>query len=82
MDLRAYFQLFWVPAIASAVLLALLWAQDGLSGRTPLFFGSWFLLAVVAQYLGTPTSVWWVAGVALQTGLSVFLLLKHQLGQR
>ena len=81
MDLRTYFQLFWGPAIASAALIALLWAQDGLSGRNPLFLASWFLLALAAQYLGTTTSVLWVAGLALQTALAVFLLLKHQLGQ-
>jgi len=79
MDLRTYFQLFWVPAIASAVLMALLWAQDEISGRAPLFLSGWFLLALAAQYLGTTTSVW-VAGLALQTALAVFLLLKHHLG--
>ncbi len=80
MDIKTYFQLFWVPAIASAALMALLWAQDGLSGRAPLFLASWFLLALAAQYLGTITSVW-VAGLALQTALATFLLLKHQLSQ-
>jgi len=79
MDLRTYFQLFWVPAIASAVLMALLWAQDERSGRAPLFLSGWFLLALAAQYLGTTTSVW-VAVLALQTALAVFLLLKHHLG--
>jgi len=81
MDLRTYFQLFWVPAIASAALMAFLWAQDGLSGRARLFLVSWFLLALVAQYLGTTTSPLWAAGLALQTFLAIFLLLKHQLGQ-
>jgi hypothetical protein len=80
MDLRTYFQLFWVPAVASAALMALLWARDGLSGQ-PLFLASWFLLAVAAQYFGTTTSVLWVVGLALQTALAIFLLLKHQLGQ-
>jgi hypothetical protein len=81
MDLKIYFQLFWVPAIASAALMALLWAQDGLSGRAPLSLGSWFLLALVAQYLGTAASVIWIAGLASQTALAVFLLLKYQLLQ-
>ena len=80
MSIKTYLQLFWVPAVASAALMALLWAQDGLSGRTPLFLSSWFLLALAAQYLGTTTSVW-IAGLALQTALAVFLLLKHQVGQ-
>jgi hypothetical protein len=81
MDIKTYFQLFWVPAIASAALMALLWARDGLSGRAPLFLSGWFLLALAAQYLGTTTSSVWVAGLALQTALAVFLLLKHQLGR-
>jgi hypothetical protein len=81
MDLKTYFQLFWVPAIASAALMALLWAQDGFSGRAPLFLASWFLLALAAQYLGTIASVLWVVGLALQTALATFLLLKHHLGE-
>jgi 4-amino-4-deoxy-L-arabinose transferase-like glycosyltransferase len=81
MDPKTYFQLFWVPPIASAALMALLWALDGLSRRALLFLASWFLLALVAQYFGTTTSVMWVAGLALQTALAVLLLVKHQLGQ-
>jgi hypothetical protein len=81
MDLKTYFLLFWVPAIASAALMALLWTQDGLSGRAPLFLAGWFLLALAAQYLGTITSVLWVVGLVLQTALAAFLLLKHRLGQ-
>jgi hypothetical protein len=81
MDLKAYFQLFWVPAIASAALMTLLWAQDGLSGRAPLVLASWFLLALAAQYLGPMASALWVVGLALQTTLAMFLLLKHRLGQ-
>jgi hypothetical protein len=80
MDLKTYFQLFWVPAIASAALMALLWAQDALSGRAPLFLG-WFLFAFAAQYFGTIASVLWIVGLALQTALAAFLLLKHRLGQ-
>jgi len=79
MDLKTYFQLFWVPAIASAALITLSWAQDGLSERQRLFLPGWFLLALAAQYLGA-SSVW-VAGLALQTALAIFLLLKRQLGQ-
>jgi hypothetical protein len=80
LDIRTYLQLFWVPAIASAALMALLWAQDGFSGQKPLFLSGWFLLALAAQYFGPTTSVW-VAGLAFQTALAVFLLLKHHVGQ-
>jgi len=82
MDLQTYFRLFWVPAVASAALMALLWAQDELSGRAPLFLVSWFLLAVAAQSVGTVASVLWVIGLALQTVLATVLLLKQQAAQR
>jgi hypothetical protein len=81
MDLKTYFQLFWVPAIASVVLMALLSAQAVFSRRALLFLVGWFLLALVAQYLGSAASGMWVAGLALQTALAVFLLLKHHVGQ-
>jgi len=78
MDLRTYFQLFWLPAIASAALIALLWAREGLSGRALWFLPSWFVLALAGQYFGPATSVVWVVGLVLQTALAVFLLLKTQ----
>jgi hypothetical protein len=81
MDLKTYFQLFWVPAIASAALLTVLWTADELSGRAPLFLAGWFLLALAAQYFGAITSVLWLVGLALQTALASFLLLKHRLGE-
>ena len=73
-----YFQLFWVPAIASGLLMARLWVQDGLEGRALFLLPGWFLLALAAQYSGTTTGVW-IVGLALQTALAVFLVLKHQL---
>ena len=78
MDIRTYFQLFWVPAIASGGLMGFLWAQGALTGRAPLVLGCWFLLALAAQYLGTLASAWWIAGLGLQTALAVFLLVKHR----
>jgi hypothetical protein len=81
MSLRDYFQLFWAPAIASAVLLALLWAQDRLSGRVSSFLVGWFLLALAAQYLAAATTGVWIIGVALQTALAIVLLLKQQISE-
>ena len=79
MALRDYFQLFWAPAIASALLLALLWAQDELSGRASWFLIGWFVLALAAQYLAMATTGVWIIGLALQTALAIFLLLKQQI---
>ena len=81
MNLNTYFQLFWLPAIASAALMVILWVRDGLSAGAPSVLVSWFLLALAAQYLGTTPSIMWVAGLALQTALAVFLLLKYQWDQ-
>lgn len=79
MSLRDYFQLFWAPAIASALLLALLWAQDELSRRMSWFLIGWFLLALAAQYLAAVATGVWILGLALQTALAIFLLLKQQI---
>jgi hypothetical protein len=80
MDLKTA-RRFSAPPRSSAALMTLLWAQDELSGRTPVFLAGWFLLALGAQYLGTMTSMLWVVGLVLQTVLATFLLLKHRLGQ-
>jgi hypothetical protein len=81
MDLKTYFQLFWVPAVTSAALITLLRAHDQTSGRALVFLASWFVLALIAQYVGTASGAVWIAGLVLQTVLAVFLLLKHRLSQ-
>jgi hypothetical protein len=70
-----------VPAIASVVLMALLSMQAVFSGRALWLLVCWFLLALTAQYLGATASGVWTAGLALQTALAVFLLLKYHVGQ-
>jgi hypothetical protein len=79
MALPDYFQLFWAPTIASALLLALLWTRDELSGRMSSFLIGWFLVALATQYLAAATSGVWIIGLALQTALAIFLLLKQQI---
>lgn len=79
MDIKTYLQLFWVPSIASAALLAFQSVQTGLSRRAPLIL-AWFLLALAAQYLAAPASAWWIVGLVMQTALAVFLLFKQQFG--
>lgn len=81
MDLKTYFQLFWLPAVTSAALIALLRAHDEMSGRALVFLASWFLLSLVAQYVGTGSGAVWITGLVLQTALAVFLLLKQHLSQ-
>ena len=71
------FQLFWLPAVISAALLLLLWAEDALPRYAPTFAG-WCLLAGILQFSArTPDA--WVFGLILQTVLAVVLLLKYRL---
>jgi hypothetical protein len=39
----------------------------------------WFLLALAAQYLATVATGLWIVGLALQTALAIYLLLKQQI---
>lgn len=82
MDLRTYFQFFWVPAVTAAVLLCLAAVQGSLTTRSQLVFGGWFLSALAMQYFAPGASAGWVAGLTLQTVLAVALLLKQQLDAR
>jgi len=70
MDLRTYFQLFWVPAIASAVLMALLWAQDERSGRAPLFLSAGFSWRSPRNILGQQPVCGWPASHCRPPSLS------------
>ena len=72
-----YFQLFWLPTGASAVLLLILWVYDTLPRRAPAFVG-WFLFAIGLQYIA-PSPLAWVCGLVMQTALAVTLLVRHQL---
>jgi hypothetical protein len=70
-----YFQLFWLPALASAGLLAMSWA-GGLQRLS--FFVTWFLLAVALQYLAPGTAVW-ILGLTVQSILAVLLAVRLRL---
>lgn len=72
-----YFQLFWLPAGVSAVLLLLLWVYEGLPRPAPAFIG-WFVVAVSLQFFA-PIPLAWVCGLLLQTALAVVLLIAYQL---
>jgi hypothetical protein len=71
-----YFQLFWLPALASAVLLILAWIERDLSDVRALVLASWFLLALAAQYLAPSTGVW-IVGLIAQTALAIGLMLTR-----
>lgn len=73
-----YFRLFWAPAIASAVLLAMAWADGEWSTRTTATLIAWFFIAFALQFFATPSALW-IAGLVLQTSLAVFLAIRRKL---
>ena len=76
--LAIYFKLFWLPALISAGLFALMWLRSTPPRHAPLF-GGWFAVAMLLQYFA-PVGGAWVLGLLMQTALAIVLLLRYQLG--
>ncbi len=75
---RLYFLIFWIPAIASAVMLFAV-GQTGLITIRPRHF-VWFALALLLQIVGQTLSPAWAVGLALQAVLAIYLAIKFKLG--
>lgn len=75
---RFYFMIFWIPAVASGLLLALA-RSNGLIGR-PVLMLAWFVLALSLQIWGALFSPVWAIGLVLQTILAISLSIRLQLG--
>jgi hypothetical protein len=72
-----YFRLFWAPALASAFLLGLSWAEDDSSARPSLTLLAWFASALALQSF-TATNPLWIVGLVAQTLLAVYLILRRE----
>ena len=68
---------FFLPLIASAILLWITWSTGLL--EHPWIHGSWFVVALVAQFGTTPYTPLWAAGIALQVALGVRLAVLWRL---
>jgi hypothetical protein len=75
---QIYLLLFWVPAIASGLLLAATW-RTGILARPPRLL-VWFLAALVLQVVSGVFSPIWAVALALQSTLAVYLLIKINVG--
>lgn len=64
--------MFFLPPVASAVLLAVSWPDR----RHPLLCLGWLLGAFVLQWFSGVYSPEWAAGVALQAILAVYLAIR------
>jgi len=69
--------LFFLPAIVSAFLLAVMWAS-GLLSR-PILHLAWFVVALIGQFGALPYSPRWAAALALQSALAVRLAILWKL---
>jgi hypothetical protein len=67
--------LAWVAPITSVVLLPLLWALGELGPTAAGVLLGWFLLAVSFQFFAA-TALLQAAGLALQTTLAIYLLIR------
>ncbi len=73
---RLYFLIFWIPAVASAVLLLICWQLEELVGKIGVVLIAWFLIALGMQFLSTLMSPFWALGIVLQVMLAIFLSLR------
>ena len=68
----------WLALLTSAVLLILLWADD-LGPRSRRVLPAWFLIAAYLQVFGGSAGA--AAGLALQTLLAVYLIVRWRLAE-
>ena len=76
--IQLYFKIFWIPAIASAVMLFIAGRARLLNrvGRLVL----WFLLALAMQIVGQIFSPLWTIGLVVQVILAVYMAIQIKLG--
>jgi hypothetical protein len=72
--LRIYFLIFWIPAIASLLLLMSAW-RTGVFAR-PGVLVAWYLLAFAFQVIGGLFSPVWTAGLVLQVLLAIYIVIR------
>ena len=76
---QIYFLIFWIPALAAALML-LVASQSGLLSR-PGRLLLWFGAALGIQVFSDLFSPLWVVGLVLQVALGIFLAVKLNIGK-
>ena len=70
--------LFLLPGVSSMVLLAFLWKGGYLSH--PLLIAVWCVLAIALQVISNFGSPVWLAGLLMNVGAAIYLLIRLKLG--
>jgi len=76
--LQAYLMIFWAPAMASAVLLWLLWRTEALSTRQGLVLTAGWVVAAILQF-GGGSPARWATGLVLFSMIGVYLAIRWKL---
>ena len=76
---RIYLMIFWIPAIASAVMLVAMW-RTGVFTR-PMGLVVWYLVALALQVIGGLFSPVWTIGLVLQVVLAVYVAIRFKLAK-
>ena len=76
--LKFYFTIFWIPLIASAILLFVHWNLGDFTPRSLLISLGWCASAVFLQFFARSTPLW-AAGLTLQAGLAIYLAVRLKL---
>ena len=71
---QIYLLIFWIPAIASLLLL-LTARRTGLLTRLGALV-AWYLVALVLQVIGQIFSPAWTVGLVLQVLLALYILIR------
>lgn len=75
--LRLYFLIFWIPAIASLLLLMAA-RRTGLFPRIGLLV-VWYFVALALQVVGQTFSPAWTIGLVLQVLLALYVTIRLKL---
>jgi hypothetical protein len=67
--------IFWIPILASAVLLFVLWSTDEFSRGQALLFLLWCMGAGFLQFVAGSISAW-VIGLVSQVILAIYLSIR------
>lgn len=71
---QIWLMIFWVPPVASAILLLESWDETD----RPLLRLAWFAVALLLQVGRERFSLLWVIGFILQTVLAIYLSIRRR----
>lgn len=78
--LDLYVAIFWIPAIASIILLLVLRRVEGTSLAGSSLLGGWYVTAFAMQYFAHSPNAR-VLGLVLQVALAIYLSVRLRISE-